>query len=88
MVESVAEPLLLGHSTFVVVASLAFATVGLLLAVPAVSLIPPVDEYERELRMRRALPLGYVPLGDRVARYAARILFVFVVVFLLRACAT
>jgi hypothetical protein len=85
MVEAVAETLFFGTSALVVVTALAFSMVGLLLAVPAIALIPVVSEYEGELRARQELPPGYVPVADRVPRYMVRIFIVFIGVFAIRA---
>ncbi|HSZ55956.1 MAG TPA: hypothetical protein VK797_09860 [Tepidisphaeraceae bacterium] len=74
MLEAVAEFLLVGHSTFSMVAMFAFATLALLLAIPAIVLIPVVGEFERELAERNSLPPNYESLEKRVPQYMVRIL--------------
>jgi hypothetical protein len=82
MIESGVELLLLGSSTLIRAILLGFLLVALVLAIPAIALIPMIEECERELVVRRGLPAGYQGLNRRVPRYVMRMMAAFVAVAL------
>ncbi|HEX8324780.1 MAG TPA: hypothetical protein VF595_12805 [Tepidisphaeraceae bacterium] len=74
LAEGMVSLLAFGPSDGGMVEVITAATVTLLLAIPAIVLLRPIGEYERELQQRCALEPGYVPFEDRLPRYVLRMI--------------
>ncbi|HEV2296251.1 MAG TPA: hypothetical protein VGR35_20570, partial [Tepidisphaeraceae bacterium] len=79
LAEGLASLLAFGPSVVGMVEMAVAGAVALLLAVPAIVLLPAIGEYERELRRRRALEPNYVPVEDRLPGYVLRMIAWFAV---------
>lgn len=77
MIEGIAMTIAFGASTFALVSLFAFSVVSMFLAIPAIMLMPVIEELEGELRARRALPAGYVPISERIPGYVIRMILLF-----------
>jgi len=74
MAEGIASLLAFGPSVSAMLEVAIATAVTLLLAVPAIVLLPAIGEYERELRHRQALEPDYVSVDDRVPGYVLRMI--------------
>lgn len=72
--EGLASIVMFGASTAGLISTCIFCLISLLLAAPALALLPVVGELERELRSRSALEPTYVPMEERLPRFTLRMI--------------